>query len=95
MRGPYRACTAHPLASARARQPRRSRTLLEPWRWDTAERTASGASASARGTDRRGQRRAMTPMVERPAEMKGPDATSARAGLTKRLRPGLALLRKT
>ncbi|MEP6935565.1 MAG: hypothetical protein ABI988_16780, partial [Nitrospirota bacterium] len=35
VRGPYRACTAHPLASVRARQPRRSRTLLEPWRWDT------------------------------------------------------------
>ena len=31
--GPYRACTAHTLASARARQPRRPRTLLGPWRW--------------------------------------------------------------
>ncbi|MDQ1291584.1 MAG: hypothetical protein QG615_1393 [Nitrospirota bacterium] len=30
---PYRACTAHPLASARARQPRRSRKLLDPWLW--------------------------------------------------------------
>ena len=33
VRGPYRACTAHTLASARARQPRRSRTLLDPWLW--------------------------------------------------------------
>jgi len=33
MRGPYRACTAHALASARARQPRRSRKLLDPWLW--------------------------------------------------------------
>ena len=30
---PYRACTAHTLASARARQPRRPRTLLDPWLW--------------------------------------------------------------
>ena len=33
VRGPYRACTAHTLASARARQPRRSRKLLAPWLW--------------------------------------------------------------
>ena len=33
VRGPYRACTAHTLASARARQPRRSRKLLNPWLW--------------------------------------------------------------
>ncbi len=32
-RAPYRACTAHILASARARQPRRSRKLLDPWLW--------------------------------------------------------------
>ncbi|MBU6483052.1 MAG: helix-turn-helix domain-containing protein, partial [Nitrospirae bacterium] len=32
-RAPYRACTAHTLASARARQPRRSRKLLDPWLW--------------------------------------------------------------
>ena len=31
--GPYRACTAHTLASARARQPRRPRKLLDPWLW--------------------------------------------------------------
>jgi IS30 family transposase len=30
---PYRACTAQTLAVARARQPRRSRTLLDPWLW--------------------------------------------------------------
>lgn len=30
VRGPYRVCTAHVLASARARQPRRPRTLLDP-----------------------------------------------------------------
>ena len=30
---PYRACTAQHLAVARARQPRRSRTLLDPWLW--------------------------------------------------------------
>lgn len=28
---PYRACTAHTLASARARQPRRLRKLRDPW----------------------------------------------------------------
>ena len=34
MRGrPYRACTAQALAGARACQPRRSRTLLDPWLW--------------------------------------------------------------
>ena len=30
---PSRACTAQTQAAARARQPRRPRTLLEPWRW--------------------------------------------------------------
>ncbi|MEP6934692.1 MAG: helix-turn-helix domain-containing protein, partial [Nitrospirota bacterium] len=30
---PYRACTAQRLAAARARQPRRARTLLDPWLW--------------------------------------------------------------
>lgn len=30
---PYRACTAHTQAATRTRQPRRSRTLLDPWRW--------------------------------------------------------------
>ena len=30
---PYRACTAHTLASARVRQPRRPRKLLDPWLW--------------------------------------------------------------
>jgi transposase, IS30 family len=30
---PYRACTAQALAAARARQPRRSRKLLDPWLW--------------------------------------------------------------
>jgi IS30 family transposase len=33
MRTPYRACTAQTLATARARQPRRPRTLLDPWLW--------------------------------------------------------------
>ena len=33
VRSPYRACTAHTLASARARQPRRPRKLLDPWLW--------------------------------------------------------------
>ncbi len=33
MRGPSRASTAQTLAVARARQPRRPRTLLDPWRW--------------------------------------------------------------
>ena len=34
VRGPYRACTAHARASARARQPRRSRKLLDPlWQY--------------------------------------------------------------
>lgn len=32
-RGPYRACTAHILALARARQPRRPRKFLDPWLW--------------------------------------------------------------
>jgi transposase, IS30 family len=31
--GSYRACTAHTLASARARQPREARKLLDPWLW--------------------------------------------------------------
>lgn len=30
---PYRACTAQPLAAARARQPRRPRKRLAPWLW--------------------------------------------------------------
>jgi len=30
---PYRACTAHTLATGRACQPRRSRKLLDPWLW--------------------------------------------------------------
>ncbi|TKB57927.1 MAG: IS30 family transposase, partial [Nitrospira sp.] len=30
---PYRACTAQVQAAARARQPRRPRKLLDPWRW--------------------------------------------------------------
>ena len=30
---PYRACTAHTLATDRACQPRRPRTLLDPWLW--------------------------------------------------------------
>jgi transposase, IS30 family len=30
---PYRGCTAQVQAAARARQPRRSRTLLDPWLW--------------------------------------------------------------
>ena len=30
---PYRACTAQTRAAARARQPRRPRTLLDPWLW--------------------------------------------------------------
>jgi IS30 family transposase len=34
MRGrPYRACPAHTLATVRARQPRRPRKLMDPWRW--------------------------------------------------------------
>ena len=33
VRGPYRACTAHTLASARAHQPWRPRKLLDPWLW--------------------------------------------------------------
>ena len=31
VQGPYRGCTAHILASARARQPRRPHILLDPW----------------------------------------------------------------
>ena len=30
---PYRACTAQVVAATRARQPRRPRTLLDPWLW--------------------------------------------------------------
>ena len=30
---PYRACTAHTLATGRACQPRRPRKLLDPWLW--------------------------------------------------------------
>ena len=30
---PYRACMAQVQAAARARQPRRPRTLLDPWLW--------------------------------------------------------------
>ena len=30
---PYRACTAQTQAATRARQPRRSRKLLDPWLW--------------------------------------------------------------
>ena len=30
---PSRACTAQAVAAARARQPRRPRTLLDPWLW--------------------------------------------------------------
>ena len=30
---PYRACTAHMLATVRRRQPRRPRKLLDPWLW--------------------------------------------------------------
>ena len=33
MRAPYRACTAQTLAAGRARQPRRTRKLLNPWLW--------------------------------------------------------------
>ena len=34
---PYRACTAHPLATGRACQPRRPRTLVDPWLWQYAQ----------------------------------------------------------
>ena len=45
VRGPYRACTAHTLSSARARQPRRSRKLLDPWLWQYVQRhLAEGCS---------------------------------------------------
>jgi len=45
VRGPYRACTAHTLASARARQPRRSRKLLDPWLWQYVQtQLAEGCS---------------------------------------------------
>ena len=176
------------MATARARPPRRPRTLLDPWLWQyvrtqrtdgyspeqmagrlqraypdemrtqlSAEtlyvgryvlprgtlrsaRLAAWRQAHqarrprARGTDRRGQIPHMTPIAERPAEvatrtvpghwegdllkgarngsavgtlverttrlvilakMTGTDATSARAGFTKKLRHVPALLRKT
>ncbi|MEO8340227.1 MAG: IS30 family transposase [Nitrospirota bacterium] len=79
VRGPYRACPAHPLAPARARQPRRSRTLLEPWR---------GTRCGRRG---RGERTTRPVIL---AKRKWPDATSARAGLTNTLRLGPARLWK-
>ena len=34
---PYRACTAQARAGARACQPRRSRTLLDPWLWQSVQ----------------------------------------------------------
>ena len=34
---PYRACTAQTLAGARACQPRRSRTLVDPWLWQSVQ----------------------------------------------------------
>ncbi|MEO8341458.1 MAG: helix-turn-helix domain-containing protein, partial [Nitrospirota bacterium] len=34
---PYRACTGQTLAGARACQPRRSRTLLDPWLWQSVQ----------------------------------------------------------
>ena len=42
---PYRACTAQRLAAARARQPRRSRKLLDPWLWQSV-RTQLGQGYS-------------------------------------------------
>lgn len=187
-RAPYRACTAQTLATARARQPRRPRKLLDPWLWPHVRtQLAEGCSPEqiagrlkrayphnmakqlsaetiyvglyvlprgalrsellaalrqarkarrprSRGTDRRGQIPNMTSIAERPAEvatrtgpghwegdlikgarngsavgtlverttrlvilarMDGTDATSARAGVTKKLRHVPALLRKT
>jgi len=45
VRAPYRACTAQTLAVARARQPRRSRTRLDPWLWqDVRTHLAEGCS---------------------------------------------------
>ena len=42
---PYRACTAQVQAAARARQPRRSRKLLDPWLWQyVREHLAEGCS---------------------------------------------------
>lgn len=42
---PYRACTAQAQAAARARQPRRPRTLLDPWLWQyVREHLAKGYS---------------------------------------------------
>ena len=185
---PYRACTAQAVAATRARQPRRSRKLLDPWLWHqvrtplaegcspeqiagrlrraypddmrkqlsaetiyvglyvlprgslrsellaTLRQARKARRPRARGTDRRGQIPNMTPIAERPAEvatrtvpghwegdlikgarngsavgtlgerttrlvilakMNGTDATSARAGFTKKLRHVPALLRKT
>ena len=185
---PYRACTAHRCAMARARQPRRPRKLLDPWLWEHVQthlkdgcspepiagrlRRAYPADMSkplstetiyaalyvlprgtlrsellttlrqahkarrprTRGTDRRGQLPNITPIATRPdevtsrlvpghwegdllkgarngsavgtlverttrlvllARMDGTDATSARQGFTKKLRPVPAPLRKT
>ena len=42
---PYRACTAHTQAATRARQPRRSRTLMDPWLWQYVQtQLAQGCS---------------------------------------------------
>jgi IS30 family transposase len=42
---PYRACTAQTQAATRVRQPRRSRTLLDPWRWQYVQtQLAQGCS---------------------------------------------------
>ena len=42
---PYRACTAHTVATGRARQPRRPRKLLDPWLWQyVREHLAEGYS---------------------------------------------------
>ena len=42
---PYRASTAQSQAAARARQPRRPRTLLDPWRWQYVQtQLAQGCS---------------------------------------------------
>ena len=42
---PYRACTAQTRATARARQPRRPRKLLDPWLWQYVRtRLAEGCS---------------------------------------------------
>ena len=42
---PYRACTAHTLATIRAQEPRRPRKLLDPWLWQyVREHLADGCS---------------------------------------------------